>query len=124
MTAHRILVIEDDEPVANVLRRGLALAGYEVTIADDGPSGAARWAEGGWSAIVLDMMLPGIDGIEVCRGGRADGDQTPVLLLTARDDDDLRRAALAAGADRVMTKPFVYAELLAVIAGWAQARNR
>ncbi len=120
----RILVVEDDEPVANVLRRGLALAGYEVTVADDGPSGAARWAEGGWSAVVLDLMLPGIDGIEVCRGRRAEGDATPVLLLTARDDEALRRAAIRAGADRVMTKPFAYAELLAVIGGWAQARNR
>jgi DNA-binding response OmpR family regulator len=120
----RILVVEDDEPVANVLRRGLALAGYEVTVADDGPSGVSRWAEGGWSAVVLDLMLPGMDGIEVCRDRRADGDTTPVLLLTARDDEDLRRAAIAAGADRVMTKPFAYAELLAVISVWAQARNR
>lgn len=123
-TSLRILVIEDDEPVAGVLERGLRLAGYQVAIADDGPAGLARWAEGGWSAVVLDLMLPGMDGIEVCRGRRAEGDVTPVLLLTARDDEVLRRAAVAAGVDRVMTKPFAYAELLAVIGGWAQARNR
>jgi DNA-binding response OmpR family regulator len=108
----RILVVEDDPPIASVLERGLRLAGYVVDVAEDGPSGLARWAGGAWSAVVLDVMLPGMDGVEVCATRRAAGDATPVLLLTARDDDDLREAARAAGVDAFLTKPFVYAELL------------
>lgn len=111
----RILVIEDDVSVTGVLRRGLELAGYAVEAADDGPGGARAWAAGTWSAIVLDVMLPGMDGVAVCGERRAAGDTTPVVLLTARDDDALRQAGLAAGADVVMTKPFAYAELLATL---------
>ncbi len=115
MTAARVLVVEDDRPIASVLERGLAIAGYEVTIAEDGPTGLARWADGGWSAVVLDMMLPGLDGLAVCATRRAAGDRTPVLLLTARDDERLREAASDAGADAFLTKPFAYAELLATL---------
>ena len=111
----RVLVVEDDPPIASVLERGLGLAGYEVESAADGPSGLARWAEGGWSAIVLDVMLPGMDGTAVCAARRAAGDQTPVLLLTARDDEELREMAHACGADAFLTKPFAYAELLATL---------
>jgi two-component system OmpR family response regulator len=111
----RILVVEDDPPIASVLERGLGLAGYTVEVAEDGLAGLARWSEGGWSAVVLDMMLPGKDGIEVCAARRADGDITPVLLLTARDDDALRETARACGADAFLTKPFAYAELLATL---------
>jgi two-component system OmpR family response regulator len=113
--SRRLLVIEDDPPVANVLVRGLGLAGYTVEVAEDGPSGLARWAEGGWDAIVLDLMLPGMDGLAVCAARRADGDTTPVLLLTARDDDTLRAAARAQGIDAFVTKPFAYADLLATL---------
>lgn len=111
----RVLVIEDDPPIASVLARGLGLAGYAVEVAEDGPGGLARWAEGGWSVVVLDMMLPGEDGVAVCAERRRAGDRTPVLLLTARDDEDLREAARAAGADAFLTKPFAYAELLATL---------
>jgi DNA-binding response OmpR family regulator len=111
----RVLVVEDDPPIASVLERGLGLAGYDVESAVDGPSGLARWAEGGWSAIVLDVMLPGMDGTAVCAARRANGDLTPVLLLTARDDDELREIARACGADAFLTKPFAYAELLATL---------
>jgi DNA-binding response OmpR family regulator len=111
----RVLVVEDDPPIASVLERGLAIAGYEVDVAEDGPSGLARWAEGGWSAVILDMMLPGIDGIGVCAERRAQGDETPVVVLTARDDEALREAARVAGADAFLTKPFAYADLLATL---------
>lgn len=112
----RILVVEDDPPIANVLERGLGLAGYEVEVAEDGRSGLVRWADGGWSAIVLDVMLPGMDGVAVCGARRAEGDRTPVLMLTARDDEGLRDAARVAGADAFLTKPFAYADLLATLA--------
>ncbi len=107
----RILVVEDDPPIASVLERGLALAGYAVEVAEDGPSGLARWMGGDWSAVVLDVMLPGMDGVDVCGARRAEGDRTPVLMLTARDDEVLREAARAAGADAFLTKPFAYADL-------------
>jgi DNA-binding response OmpR family regulator len=110
-----VLVIEDDRPIAVVLERGLSLAGYRVEVAEDGPSGLARWSEGGWTVIVLDMMLPGMDGLAVCAARRAQGDMTPVVLLTARDDEALRVAARAAGADEFLIKPFVYGELLATL---------
>ena len=111
----RVLVVEDDPPIASVLERGLALAGYTVDVAEDGPSGLARWSEGGWTAVVLDVMLPGMDGVAVCAARRAAGDPTPVLLLTARDDDELREAARACRADAFLTKPFAYADLLATL---------
>jgi DNA-binding response OmpR family regulator len=110
-----VLVVEDDPPIASVLERGLGLAGYTVEVAEDGPSGLGRWREGGWAVIVLDMMLPGMDGIAVCATRRVEGDRTPVILLTARDDDELREAARASGADAFLTKPFAYADLLATL---------
>lgn len=113
--SHRVLVVEDDPPIATLLERGLGIAGYEVGIAEDGARGLARWAEGGWSAVIMDMMLPGIDGIGVCAERRAQGDRTPVVMLTARDDEGLREAARAAGADAFLTKPFAYADLLAIL---------
>jgi DNA-binding response OmpR family regulator len=113
--SERVLVIEDDRPIAIVLERGLALAGYTVALAEDGPSGLARWSEGGWSAVILDMMLPGMDGVSLCATRRGAGDLTPVVLLTARDDETLREASREAGANAFITKPFVYADLLATL---------
>jgi two-component system response regulator MprA len=115
MTA-RVLVVEDDPPIASVLERGLELAGYEVEVVLDGPAGLSRWADGGWHVVVLDVMLPGMDGVAMCAARRADGDRTPVLLLTARDDERLRSGAGAAGADAFLTKPYAYADLLATLA--------
>jgi two-component system response regulator MprA len=115
VTAGRILVVEDDAPVASVLERGLQLAGYEVTVAPDGAEARVRWSAGGFDVVVLDVMLPGVSGVELCRTMRDAGDTTPVVLLTAREDDELRRAGLAAGASAYVTKPFVYAELMTLI---------
>ena len=111
----RLLVIEDDEPIATILERGLRLAGYDVVVEADGVGGRARWSEGGFAAVVLDVMLPGASGLELCAERRAAGDTTPVLLLTARDDDAIRRQAPEAGASLVMVKPFVYVELVAAL---------
>jgi DNA-binding response OmpR family regulator len=112
----RVLVVEDDPPIASVLERGLTLAGYDVEVVLDGPAGLSRWAHGGWHVVVLDVMLPGMDGVAMCTARRAAGDRTPVLLLTARDDERLRSAARAAGADAFLTKPYAYADLLATLA--------
>ena len=111
----RILIIEDDGPLASMLERGLRLAGYEVETAEDGISGAEPWRRGGFAVVILDVMIPGRDGIELCRMMRADGDRTPVVLLTARDDEVKRAAGMAAGATAYVTKPFVYADFIALI---------
>jgi DNA-binding response OmpR family regulator len=111
----RILVVEDDEPIAAVLERGLALAGYTADVALDGDAGRSRWTGGGYAAVILDVMLPSIDGIALCAAMRAAGDTTPVVLLTARDDADVRASGAAAGASAFLVKPFEYAVLLQLL---------
>jgi DNA-binding response OmpR family regulator len=111
----RILIVEDDAPVASVLERGLALAGFGVALANDAAAGETRWRTGGFAAVILDVMLPDSSGVELCARMRGSGDATPVVLLTARDDDALRQAAFAAGASAYITKPFVYVELMRLI---------
>ena len=108
----RLLVIEDDEPIAKLLERGLRLAGYDVVVEMDGAGGRARWLEGGYATIILDVMLPGANGLDLCAERRAAGDLTPVLLLTARDEDAIRREASRVGASATRAKPFIYRELL------------
>lgn len=115
MTAARVLVVEDDPRIAGLLRLGLQAKGLEVTVAEDGSRGGETWAAGGYDLVILDVMLPGIDGISLCSERRAAGDRTPVLFLTAREDDDARARALTAGASEYMTKPFAYEDLLARI---------
>ena len=112
----RLLVIEDDEPIAMLLERGLRLAGYDVLVEMDGPGGRARWLEGGFATIILDVMLPGANGLDLCAERRAAGDRTPVLFLTARDDDAVRRQASQVGVSAMLVKPFVYRELLECLA--------
>jgi two-component system, OmpR family, response regulator len=109
----RILVVEDAVKMANLLRRGLAEEGHAVDVARTGDD--AVWMAGAaeYDAIVLDLMLPGIDGFEVCRRIRNDGVWAPVLMLTARDAVEDRVAGLDAGADDYLRKPFSFAELLA-----------
>jgi two-component system, OmpR family, response regulator len=109
----RILVVEDELKMASLLRRGLAEEGYAVDVARTGDD--ALWMAGAaeYDAIVLDLMLPRIDGIEVCRRVRESGVWAPVLMLTARDAVDDRVAGLDAGADDYLAKPFSFAELLA-----------
>jgi two-component system OmpR family response regulator len=109
----RVLVVEDDVKMAGLIRRGLVEEGLAVDVVPTGDE--ALWRAGAidYDAIVLDVMLPGTDGFEVCRRLRAEGHWSPVLMLTARDDVRDRVAGLDAGADDYLTKPFSFAELLA-----------
>jgi two-component system OmpR family response regulator len=109
----RILVVEDELKMANLLRRGLVEEGHAVDVARTGDDALWLAQAAEFDAIVLDLMLPGIDGIEVCRRIRESGVWTPVLMLTARDGVDDRVAGLDAGADDYLPKPFSFAELLA-----------
>lgn len=109
----RVLVVDDDPAVSGALLRALRLEGYEVTLAADGPSALEELAVRVPDAVVLDIGLPVIDGLDVCRRMRAAGDYTPVLMLTARDAINDRVAGLDAGADDYLVKPFALAELLA-----------
>jgi DNA-binding response OmpR family regulator len=109
----RVLLVEDEARIAGFIRRGLTENGYSVDVAADGEE-ALQWAKvASFDVIVLDVMLPLIDGLEVCRRLRAAGDTTPVLMLTARDSVEDRVKGLDSGADDYLVKPFAFAELLA-----------
>lgn len=110
--AERILVIEDDRRIRDVLRRGLIFEGYTVDSAEDGEAGLRMVRDQVPDAVILDLMLPGIDGLEVCRRLRTAADM-PILILTARDTVPDRVTGLDAGADDYMVKPFSFDELLA-----------
>jgi two-component system response regulator MprA len=109
----RILVVDDEPAVRTALSRALALERYEVELAADGAEALDRLAAAPPDAIVLDVAMPGIDGLEVCRRLRRAGDRTPVLMLTARDAIDDRVEGLDAGADDYLVKPFALRELQA-----------
>jgi len=109
----RILVVDDEPAVRSALERALRVEGYEVSLAEDGESGVATARRERPEAILLDILLPGIDGVAVCRRLRRDGDRTPILMLTARDAVSDRVAGLDAGADDYLVKPFALEELLA-----------
>ena len=108
----RVLVIEDDVAIANLLRRGLGLVGHETTIREDGSAGREAWKSGDFDLVLLDVMLPEVDGITLCTEMRAAGDDTPVILLTARDEHEAEAWREAAGADDYVGKPFDFEELL------------
>ena len=112
----RILVVDDERAVRESLRRALELEGYEIELAADGREALDR-LEGGAQpdALILDVFMPGVDGLEVCRRLRRSGSRLPVLMLTARDEVQNRVAGLDAGADDYVTKPFALEELLARI---------
>ena len=109
----RILVAEDDVKMAGLLRRGLEEEGYAVDVARSGPDAIWAGTENPYDAILLDVMLPEVDGLEVCLRLRAGNRWAPVLMLTARDAVPDRVAGLDAGADDYLTKPFSFSELLA-----------
>jgi two-component system response regulator MprA len=109
----RILVVDDDRAVREALRRALALAGYEVEAAEQGEEALELVAQAVPDAVVLDIGLPGIDGLEVCRRIRRLGNRVPILMVTARDAVDDRIAGLDVGADDYMVKPFDVGELKA-----------
>ena len=110
-----ILVVEDEVRVADFIQRGLRSEGWAVTAASDGETALALIEGDNFDAVVLDLMLPGISGQDVCRQMRARGDTTPVLMLTALGKTDDRVAGLRLGADDYLTKPFDFDELLARI---------
>ena len=109
----RLLIVEDELKLAALLRRGLIEEAYAADVAQAGEDALWMAKATEYDAIVLDLMLPGMDGIEVCRRLRADGVWSPVLMLTARDALQDRIGGLDAGADDYLTKPFAFAELLA-----------
>jgi two-component system response regulator MprA len=109
----RILVVDDDRAVREALRRTLTLAGYDVETAQDGEEALEQMAQAVPDAVVLDVGLPGIDGLEVCARARRLGNRVPILILTARDAVSDRIDGLDAGADDYMVKPFDVGELKA-----------
>ena len=109
----RVLIVDDEPAVRAALDRALRLDRYDIALAGDGREALDRLAEARHDAVVLDVMMPGIDGLEVCRRLREAGDRTPVLMLTARDAVDDRVAGLDAGADDYLVKPFALKELKA-----------
>lgn len=109
----RILVVEDDKRVARALRRGLEAEGYAVDVALDGEDGGWLARENDYDALVLDVMLPGVSGLQLCREIRDRGDWTPILMLTAQDQPDDEARALDGGADDFLGKPFSYPVLVA-----------
>jgi two-component system response regulator MprA len=109
----RILVVDDEPAVQQALARALALERYEVALAGDGGDALAQLGERSYDAVILDVSMPVLDGLEVCRRVRRGGDRTPVLMLTAREQVDDRVAGLDAGADDYLTKPFALRELMA-----------
>lgn len=112
----RILVIEDDEKIASVLRRGFESEGHSVEVAQDGAQGGVLWTEGEFDAIVLDRMLPDADGLNLLREARFQrSDNTPVVVLSAKGEVDDRINGLELGADDYLAKPFSFSELLARI---------
>lgn len=111
----RVLVVEDEERIARFLKKGLEEESYAVDVVGDGSS-ALDWVAGAsYDLILLDVMLPGLTGFEVCRLLRQRGVSTPILMLTARDEVDDRVTGLDAGADDYLPKPFAFKELLARI---------
>ena len=107
-----ILVVEDEKSIADFVRRGLVLTGYEVDVAYDGEAALSLARERMPDLVILDLMLPGIDGVEICRRLRAASD-VPVIVLTARDSVADKVQGLDAGADDYLTKPFAFDELVA-----------
>ena len=118
-----ILIVEDESKVAAFIRQGLREEGWRVDVAADGDAGLAMLRSGRYDVIALDIMLPGRDGLSVLRAMRRDTDNTPVLLLTARDAVPDRVAGLQAGADDYLVKPFAFEELLARLQALVRRRT-
>jgi len=114
----RLLVVDDDASVREALALVLGLDGFEVTTAGDGREAIRTLSHGRPDAVILDVLMPGLDGLEVCRRLRASGDRTPVLMLTARAEVSERVAGLEAGADDYLAKPFAREELILRRTGW------
>jgi two-component system response regulator MprA len=108
-----VLVVDDDAKVRESIERALRVNGFDVQLAEDGVAALAKLENGSFDAVVLDVMMPGPDGIAVCRSLRAEGSNVPILMLTARTAVSDRVTGLEAGADDYLIKPFALEELLA-----------
>ena len=108
----KILIVEDDMKIAAALRRGLEAEGFAVDVTMDGADGLWRATEGAYALLILDLLLPGKNGFQVCRELRQAGDWTPILILTAKDGDYDETEALDTGADGYLTKPFSFPVLV------------
>lgn len=120
---HRVLIAEDDDAVRRSVERALKFEGYEVTAVEDGERAVVEAAKAPPDAIVLDIMMPILDGMAVCRKLRAAGDSTPILMLTAKHELADRVAGLDAGADDYLVKPFALEELLARVRALLRRRE-
>jgi DNA-binding response OmpR family regulator len=122
----RVLVVEDELSVRELLRLHLDLAGFEIEESADGRDALRRLRERAFNLVILDVMLPGIDGVSLCRAIRADGPNrhTPVLMLTARDTESDKVLGLESGADDYLTKPFGIRELLARVGAIMRRHQR
>lgn len=109
----RLLIVEDERKTAALLRDNLTEQGFEVVCAHDGEAGLAEALSGQWDALLVDIMLPKLDGLSLVRALRAKGDATPVIMLSARGEVEQRVEGLDAGADDYLPKPFAMSELLA-----------
>jgi two-component system OmpR family response regulator len=119
----RILVIEDEKQLAEAVRRGLVAEGFSVDVSHDGQDGLWRATEGTYDAIVLDVMLPGLNGYLVCRALRERGDWTPILMLTAKAGEYDEAEGLDTGADDYLTKPFSFVVLVARLRALTRRRT-
>lgn len=122
MDRFRILVIDDDESITGLLKRGLAYAGFSADVAESGEAGLERAYHSPPDLVILDIMMPGLDGFEVCRRLREGGD-VPILMLTARDEVSDRVKGLEYGADDYLTKPFALEELIARVRALLRRRS-
>jgi len=111
----RFLVVEDERRLASALQKGLRAEGFDVDVALDGTLGLALATEHAYDLLILDIMLPGINGYRICSALRAAGDETPILMLTAKDGEYDEAEGLDTGADDYLTKPFSYLVLVARI---------
>src|ERR1700749_4643779 len=109
----RVLIVEDDVDIANVLSLHLRDERYEVVHSADGNEGLRLLEQGGWDAMILDLMLPGVDGLEICRRARAMARYTPIIITSARSSELHRILGLELGADDYLAKPFSMPELVA-----------
>ncbi|MFF4361635.1 response regulator transcription factor [Streptomyces sp. NPDC001604] len=120
----RLLIVEDEKRLATALARGLSAEGFAVDVAHDGVAGLHLAQEQDYDLIVLDIMLPGLNGYRVCDRLRAAGDETPILMLTAKDGEYDEAEGLDTGADDYLTKPFSYVVLQARIRALLRRRTR
>lgn len=111
--AKKILIVEDDENIAELLQLHLREEGFEIVHAADGNLGLEKLRQGGWDALILDLMLPGVDGLEICRFARSMTRYTPIIMISARSSETHRVLGLELGADDYLAKPFSMLELVA-----------